>query len=88
MSVPLHKMVDGVQVPLTQEETDDFYRREKEYNEKKALFGYLDSRNAEYPKEWEKVEAMWALLSKNDSTLLDQLKKRISEVDAKYPAPT
>ncbi len=87
MSVTLHKMVNGVSTPLTKEEADDFFRREKEYNERKALFGYLDSRKIEYPSDTEKLNAMWEFISNNDSTQLNSLKKKISEVDAKYPAP-
>lgn len=89
MSDDLHKIVNGKKVPLTAEEEKEFYDNlaihEKKLEEKSKLF-YLVQRKNEYPKDADRLNALWAAAN-GDSTLLKVLQAKIVSIDIKYPPP-
>lgn len=75
-----HKLVNGVKVPLTDAEIEEFELRSLIREEEKATTLYRDQRASEYPS----LEDQLDLIYHNG---LDAWKAVIASVKAKYPKP-
>ena len=86
----LHKMVNGIQVPLNEQEIAEFNQRTADHEAKMAELAkteYLEKRKAEYPSESEMIEAMWDHVVNSDSTKMYACANKKAAVDIKHPKP-
>ena len=82
--MPRTKMIDGVIIPLTQEEETARDAEEKEWADKapeRELEAFYDKRKSEYPTIEELVVALY------DTDDKAAIEKRRADVKAKYPKP-
>ncbi len=86
----MYKIVNGVEVALTQVEIDARVAEEAVVAAEKATYeatvAYKDRRKAEYPPEGDLIVAIWESLVEGDSTSLDLLQAQRLAVKTKYPS--
>ena len=87
----MHKLVNGIEVPLTQEEIAEFEAREVKHLESLAayeLVKYRDQRAAEYPAINDVVVALVEKYGEARSESFDALMAKRSAIKLKYPKPS
>lgn len=85
------KKINGVEVPMSQAEIDDYNERERLHNERKAMeakTAYARARQAEYPTIEEMVVAMWEAEMEQNVDAMEALQAKRLAVKAKYPKPS
>ena len=85
----MHKLVNGVEVPLTEQEILEYQEREEEHNRQQLLYSmiqYQDDRKREYPPL---EEMLVALIEKEEGrpASLNLLMSERQRIKAKYPKP-
>lgn len=85
----LHKTVNGVEVPLTAEEEEEFYAREQEHARfmaEQSKLRYQKDRQAEYPSI---DEIVVALIEDQEGRpqALQEIQSRRAAIKLKYPKP-
>ena len=86
----MHKLVNGIEVPLTQKEIEEHEAREKAHAEQLkayALIQYRDLREMEYPKISDMVVALIEKIGENRSEMFDALMLQRAAIKLKYPKP-
>lgn len=86
MSKKLHKLVNGVEVPLTKEEIQEFKDRAIKH-EQKMLLAYRDERAAHYPSVAEFLDAFY-WYHNGQPEKMDEYFVKCQEVKAKFPKPS
>jgi hypothetical protein len=86
----LTKIVDGVVVPLTEEEEADFVQREQDHAilvQELALTQYQKNRRNEYPALEDMIVALVEDLREGRPEALQALMAKRAIIKAKYPKP-
>lgn len=88
----MFKMVNGIEIKLTEIEIDEVKAREAQHlidvAEYKATVKYKDERKAEYPITDELIVALWESVVEGDNTAKDEIQIKRLEVKSKYPKPS
>jgi len=86
----MHKLVNGIEVPLTQEEILEFEAREVAHKVSLAayeLVKYKDQRAAEYPSINDMVVSLVEKYGEGRSEAFDALMAKRAAIKIKYPKP-
>ena len=86
----MHKLVNGIEVPLTQEEIAEFEARKVDHEKQLAayeLVKYRDQRAMEYPEIDEMVVALIEKIGEGRSESFDVLMAKRAAIKLKYPKP-
>ena len=87
----MHKLVNGIEVPLTQTEIEEFAARQIEHETKLAayeLVKYRDQRSSEYPSINDMVVALVEKYGESRSESFDALMAKRASIKIKYPKPS
>jgi hypothetical protein len=80
----MNKIVDGVVVPLTQQEIDDRNADMATFEAEQLATGYISQRQSEYPP----IEDYLDGIVKGDTAQVDKYIADCQAVKTKYPKPT
>lgn len=86
----MHKLVNGIEVPLTEQEILEFQQREVEHLaslQAYELVKYRDQRAAEYPALNDVVVALVEKYGESRSESFDALMAKRAAIKLKYPKP-
>ncbi len=86
----MHKLVNGIEVPLTEKEILDFEARQIEHETKLAAYEkvkYKDQRAAEYPSINDMVVAIIEKYGEGRAEAFDTLMAQRAATKLKYPKP-
>tara|TARA_Y100000310_G_scaffold344706_1_gene458915 strand:+ start:1614 stop:1877 length:264 start_codon:yes stop_codon:yes gene_type:complete len=84
----MHKVVNGIKVPLTEEEIIEFKKREEEHKKRLKLekkLSYREKRKAEYPDIGEQLDALYHAMDQGILPKVDGFYDKIKAVKEKYP---
>jgi len=87
----MHKLVNGIEVPLTEQEILEFNQRQVEHLSSLAayeLVKYRDQRAAEYPAINDMVVALIEKYGEARSESFDALMTKRAAIKLKYPKPS
>lgn len=87
----MHKLVNGIEVPLTQEEISEFEAREAAHLVSLAAYEnvkYKDQRASEYPSINDMVVAIVEKYGESRSDSFDALMAKRAAIKLKYPKPS
>lgn len=87
----MHKLVNGIEVPLTEQEILEYQTREAAHLEKLAayeLVKYRDQRGAEYPALNDMLVAIIEKYGEGRSESFDALMAKRAAIKLKYPKPS
>lgn len=86
----VYKLVNNVEVELTQEEIDLYAQSEIENDARIAsdlILEYQVKRSSEYPSLDDLITALWEKVVDGDTTSADSLKLMRDNIKTKYPKP-
>lgn len=87
----LYNTINGVNVPLTDDEIIEFKKREDEHKaemEAYKLVKYKDDRLKEYPLIDDMVVSLWKLIVEQKTESVAELQEKRELVKAKFPPST
>jgi molecular chaperone DnaK (HSP70) len=88
----LTKLVNGVRMPLNEQEIKEFEEREalfKKRQQEAKKTEYLRKRklDPDMPSIEDKINAIYEKLANNNNSQLESIKKKIEEIKIKHPKP-